>query len=221
MRLRPAATTLALLVILAAGCTRDGEWDQLASARKHLASAPCGKAPAVAGVAGANTNPREVYLGDWVIISVCHLDTLMTTAAAEQQPLSLFVNGVDAGVAPSGFDRDGGTLTFILERNNDNKELWKPLLYGPLFDRWATLHVSVGVRGGRPLQSAKGRTSPSASTSCTSTGRRTCGSRCSSRWSGRSSRSRVAATCSAKGRTSPVCAVRTVSPARRWRGGSS
>lgn len=144
---------LLALLVLVSGCGKDAGWDQLARAHKRLKPAPCGNAPApaVAGIAGVNRNASEVYLGDWVVISVCRLDDLMHAAAAEQQPITLFINGIDTGNEPSGIDRDNGVLTFILDRNESNRALWQPLLYAPLFDRTATIYASVGIRGGRPL----------------------------------------------------------------------
>jgi hypothetical protein len=148
--------TLIVLTLLLSGCAKDAGWDQLAVAHKRLAPAPCAAAPAVAGIAGVNTDPHEVYLGDWVVISVCRLDDLMRAAAAEQQPMTLFINGIDTGNEPHGIDRDHGVLTFILDRNEKNRDLWQPLLYAPLFDRTATIYASAGIRGNRPLPRVEG-----------------------------------------------------------------
>jgi hypothetical protein len=65
-----------------------------------LHSAPCGAA--VAGVAGANDDPRRVYLGDWVVVCVWNLDVLVRDAEAQQQVITLFIEGLDTGVQPSG-----------------------------------------------------------------------------------------------------------------------
>ena len=153
MRIRSAPRLLAISAALAiaAGCAQNSQWDDLATARRHLKPAPCGKAPSVAGVASVNHDPHEAYLGDWILVSVCHLDTLMSAAAAQQQQVTLFVNGVDTGNAPSGIDYDSGTITFILDRTEANEDQWQPLLYDPLFDRTTTLTVSAGVRGEQPL----------------------------------------------------------------------
>src|SRR5947199_5522525 len=151
MRIRLLA--LLLLVALTA-CTERQEADQLGLARKRLHSAPCGAATALAGAAGVNADPRQVYLGDWVVVSVCHLDALVHDAEAQQQSITLFIEGLDTGVEPSGIDIEGGTLTFILDRTAHNKEIWRQFLYDPLFDADATMRISVGVRGGRPLPRA-------------------------------------------------------------------
>jgi hypothetical protein len=147
MRIRSLA--LLLLVALTA-CDRQ-EADQLGAARKHLHSAPCGAATAVDGVAGVNADPRQVYLGDWIVVSVCHLGALVHDAEAQQQAITLFIEGLDTGVQPSGIDIQNGTLTFILDRNANNKEIWRQFLYNPLFDSDATMHISVGIRGDRAL----------------------------------------------------------------------
>src|SRR5688572_22225436 len=72
-----APTLLALLVL--AGCAGK-DTDHLAAARKRVQPAPCGSSPAVAGVAGVNADPHQLYLGDWVVVSVCNLRTLLDAA---------------------------------------------------------------------------------------------------------------------------------------------
>jgi hypothetical protein len=147
---------LAAAWLLIAGCAREEDSDQLAKARRNLHVAPCGADPAIAGVAGVNADPRTVYLGDWMVVSICHMQTLMKEADAEQQPVTLFVEGIDAGIKPSGLDFDSGTATFIIDRDEQNKGLWKPLLYNPLFDRVVTIRVGAGIHGERPLPRVPG-----------------------------------------------------------------
>jgi len=106
-------------------------------------------------VAGVNANPRAVYLGDWIVVSICNLQELVKQAEAEQQPVTLFIEGLDSGNQPTGVDFDSGTVTFILDRTEDNKALWKPLLYNPLFDSTVTVRISAGIHGGRPLPRAE------------------------------------------------------------------
>jgi len=160
MPLRPRVTKLSLLACAAAlavaGCSSHADSDSLTAARRHLRIAPCGPAPAVAGVAGVNAEPREVYLGDWVLVAVCHLDALVKAAEAEQQPITLFIEGLDSYNHPTGVDLDSGILTFTLDRNEKNRALWQPLLYNPLFDPTTTLRVSVGIHDERPLPRAEG-----------------------------------------------------------------
>lgn len=147
---------LLLLLVALTSCTERQEADQLGTARKRLHSAPCGAAAAVAGAAGVNADPRQVYLGDWVVVAVCHLDAFVHDAEAQQQAITLYIEGLDTGVEPSGIDIEGGTLTFILDRNAKNKEIWRQFLYDPLFDPDATMRISVGVHGGGPLPRADG-----------------------------------------------------------------
>ncbi|MEA2166379.1 MAG: hypothetical protein QOK37_4506 [Thermoanaerobaculia bacterium] len=143
---------LALVLLAFASCSDRQEVDSLETARKHLHVVPCGSVPAVAGVAGVNDDPHQVYLGDWIIVSVCNLDTLIKDAEAQQQPVTLFIEGLDSGNEPAGMDLESGTLTFILDRTEKNKDIWRQYLYDPLFDPYATMHVSAGVRGDRPLR---------------------------------------------------------------------
>lgn len=110
----------------------------------------------MAGVAGVNADPHQLYLGDWVVVSVCQLRTLLDAADAAQAPITLFMEGMDTGNKPQGIDLESGTLTFPLERNEDNRELWRPFLYDPLFDPEVSVRLSVGIRGERPLPRVPG-----------------------------------------------------------------
>src|SRR5260370_356237 len=108
--------------------------------------------PAVAGVATPEKNPeRTAFLGDWVDISVCNLQAFATDAATHQKDITLYVDGLDTGVKASKIDYDSGMATFVLDRNEKNKDLWAPLLYDPLFNRTERLFVSIGERGEQPL----------------------------------------------------------------------
>jgi len=149
---------LGLIVVLLAlvSCSDRHEEDQIGKARRQIKPAPCGSGTAVAGVAGVNDDPRQVYLEDWVVVSVCHLDALVHDAEAQQQPITLFIEGLDTGLEPAGMDLESGTLTFTLDRTEHNKAIWRQFLYDPLFDPSATMRVSVGVRGDRPLRRADG-----------------------------------------------------------------
>ena len=146
---------LAVLLFLAGACAQQQDSDELTIARRQLRVVPCGAEPSIAGVAGVHPHdPRAAFLGDWIIISVCHLDALMKEAEAAQEPLALFLQGQDFGNPPAGIDFDSGQVVFILDRHARNKNQWHPLLYNPLFDPTISLHVSAGVQGGRPLPRA-------------------------------------------------------------------
>jgi hypothetical protein len=155
MRIRLVGLFLLLAAAFTA-CTERQEADLLGAARKRLHNLPCGAAQAVAGAAGVNDNPRQVYLGDWVVVSVCHLDALVRDTEAQQQSITLFIEGLDTGVEPSGIDIESGTLTFELTRNAKNKQIWRQFLYDPLFDPDATMRISVGIHGDRALPRAPG-----------------------------------------------------------------
>ena len=151
---RSLVVSIALLVCF--GCASDYDIGQLTQARRHMKAAPCGSTPAVNGVAGVNADPHLVYLGDWVVVSVCHLEELVKKSEAAQQPISLFIEGLESENAPVGMDLDSGTVTFILYRNAKNKEIWRQFLYDPLFDPYAKIRVSVGIHGEHPLPRAEG-----------------------------------------------------------------
>lgn len=152
----PTCRVAATLFLLLTAYSAAADTDQLSMARRRLRPAPCGAAPAVSGVAGVNANPRQAYVGDWLIVSVCHLDQFFQAAGAAQAPITLFVEGRDSGNEPVGVDLESGTLTFVLDRTDANRDLWRPFLYDPLFDPEVSMRVSVGIRGERPLPRAPG-----------------------------------------------------------------
>lgn len=144
---------LGLALLAAFGCGNHADNDQLSKGHKNLArrQVACGADVAVNGVAGVNETPEHVYLDDWVVLSVCHLDTLAVEADKQQKPITLYLEGLDSGVQPSGVSYQEGRLTFVLERNEKNKAIWKNLLYGPLSDHYTTIHLSAGVQGDKAL----------------------------------------------------------------------
>ena len=142
---------LPILVLALAACSTHGDHDELTFARKRLRPAPCDGGPAVAAVSGVNHNQYQVYVDDWVVVSVCNLSDLLKSADAEQKPVTLFAEGLDTGNEVMAIDAQAGTLTFILGRDDNNREFWRPFLYDPLFDPEVDMHISVGVKGERPL----------------------------------------------------------------------
>src|ERR1041385_2593478 len=153
---REMALLAALALLLLAACAHSEDADELAIARRNLRPAPCGSTPASPGVASVQGDPHQTSLGDWVLVSVCNMQTLMKQADAEQQPVTLFIEGIDSSNQPEGIDYDAGVITFILDRNDKNKDLWKPLLYNPLFDGSVTVRLSAGIRGEKPLPRTPG-----------------------------------------------------------------
>ena len=154
---------LALGVLVAFACSKGAPTDSLVTLRHNLrrfrGCTPNTKkldSVAVAGVSGPNKNPREVFLQDWLMVSVCNVETLIDLAENAQKPVTLFIEGIDTGIEPSGRDLQDGTLTFILDRNEQNKPLFQPLLYDPIGHPTAVLHVSVGIHGDKPLSRATG-----------------------------------------------------------------
>jgi hypothetical protein len=148
---------VALLVFLAAACAQQQDADELTIARRQLHVVPCGAEPSITGVAGVHPHDAHAtFLGDWIIVSICHLDEFMKQAEAAQEPAALFINGHDFDNPPLGIDYESGQVVFILGRNARNKDYWHPLLYNPLFDKTISLHVSAGIHNGRPLPRAPG-----------------------------------------------------------------
>src|SRR5258706_4859411 len=94
---------LALLALF--GCGIHSDSDQLSIGEKNLSKrmVRCGGDVAVNGIAGVHPGKGDaVYLDDWVVVSVCHLDTLQTAAEKAQKPITLYLEVLDAGVTPSG-----------------------------------------------------------------------------------------------------------------------
>jgi hypothetical protein len=160
------------LALLALNGCNPATKDQLAKGRENLKQrqVACGTEPAVAGVppvatvagvAGVNSKPDKpdtVYLEDWILIKVCNFDTLREKAASAvpPKPVTLYVQGIDTEVPPAFVDYENGILTFELHRNAKNNDLWHGLLYAPLQNRTASMYVSVGVLGDKPLPPVKG-----------------------------------------------------------------
>ncbi len=153
-RSRLSATALLLLTFAYCGGHRDS--DDLSLARRNLHSAPCGDTPAVSGVAGIHGDPRRVFLGDRVLVSVCHLDQFLASADAAQESITLFIEGIDMEIPPAALDLQSGTVAFLLDRNEKNRDTWRPFLSDPLLDREVSLHVSAGIRGQHALPRARG-----------------------------------------------------------------
>lgn len=114
--------------------------------------APCGAEQSVAGVKTPSENaPRVFYLSDYVTVYVCHLNQFLAEAERQQQDVTLYLNGVDTKNKPVAVDREEGTITFVADRNDENKHLWRNWLYDPITLRYEELRVSVGRGGERPL----------------------------------------------------------------------
>jgi hypothetical protein len=121
-----------------------------------LAAAPAALAPCSAAQTVAGVQPRVVYLGDYVYVSVCHLKEFMAEAEAREQKVTLYINGIDTGNEATGIYDDSGMLQFVLNRTDKNKELWRLQLYNPLFEPTETMTIGVGKGGDRPLPKAPG-----------------------------------------------------------------
>ena len=148
---------VATALFLAAACAQQKDLDELTIARRQLRLVPCGAETAVAGVASVHAgDPHGAFLGDWVIVSVCHADKLLQEAEGAQKPLMLFINGKNFSDPAAAIDVQSGQLTFVIGRNKLNKDEWHLLLYDPIGDPTITLPISAGVDGGRPVPRAPG-----------------------------------------------------------------
>ena len=116
------------------------------------ALAPCGAEPAVRGVTTPAANPPRVfYLTDYLTIHICHMNDFLAEAERQQQDVTLYLDGVDTKNLPVAVNREEGTITFVADRTDANKQLWRNWLYDPLQEPRQELRVSVGRGGERPL----------------------------------------------------------------------
>ncbi len=114
--------------------------------------APCGAEQAVRGVGTPPANPPRVfYLTDYLTVHVCHLNEFLAEAERQQQQVTLYLDGVDTKNLPVAVNREEGTITFVADRTEANKPLWRNWLYDPLHEPHQELRVSVGRGGERPL----------------------------------------------------------------------
>lgn len=129
----------------------------LAQPVKPAVLPPCGPDHAVRGVTTPPANPpRTFYLTDYVTVHVCNLDEFLAESERQQQPVSLYLEGVDTKNPPVGVNREEQTLTFVADRNEDNKQYWRLWLYDPINEPHQELRVSVGRGGERPLPRVNG-----------------------------------------------------------------
>lgn len=119
--------------------------------------APCGATPAVRGVSTPPENrPRTFYLTDYLTVHVCHLNDFLAEAERQQHDVTLYLDGVDTKNLPVGVNREEESITFVADRNDANKHLWRNWLYDPISARREELRVSVGRGGERPLPRVDG-----------------------------------------------------------------
>ncbi|HYR28633.1 MAG TPA: hypothetical protein VEU30_09210, partial [Thermoanaerobaculia bacterium] len=118
---------------------------------------PCGTDPAIRGVSTPKENlPRVIYLGDYVTVHLCNLNAFLLEAERQQQEVTLYLNGVNTKNPLVAVNREEQTLTFVADRNDNNKQYWRLWLYDPLHEPQQVLRVSVGRGGERPLARVDG-----------------------------------------------------------------
>lgn len=95
--------------------------------------------------------PRVFYLTDYLTVHVCHLNDFLAEAERQQQNVTLYLDGVDTNNLPVAVNREDGSITFVADRNDANKQLWRNWLYDPLHEPVQELRVSIGRGGDSPL----------------------------------------------------------------------
>jgi len=118
---------------------------------------PCGADAAIRGVTTPGENPpRVIFLGDYVTVHLCNLNAFLLDAERQQQEVTLYLNGVNTTNPLVAVNREEQTLTFVADRNDNNKQYWRLWLYDPLHEPRQPLRVSVGRGGERPLARVDG-----------------------------------------------------------------
>ena len=104
--------------------------------------------PAPVTVTGVAPN-QNVRLGNELTVTVSDYAKVRRDAAGKS--ITLFLNGVDTGITPSGALEHLGQFKFILTRTAENLPLWRVLLRNPFSPDSEKVFVSVGTKGGQPL----------------------------------------------------------------------
>jgi hypothetical protein len=94
--------------------------------------------------AHSHANAPAVGLGDRLIVEVEHFPKLYAEAGGNCSGIVLFLDTLPMGLTPESCDVQGGTVRYLLERNDKNDSAWHWLLGNPRgFIR--KIRVSVGT----------------------------------------------------------------------------
>jgi hypothetical protein len=133
-----------------------------ASAQKAAAIPPdpCAKAQTdVCAVTRFQTNPDQkidqASLGDSIVVTLkdAVYTAIVPSAQAGTKKIALYLNGRDSLLTPDIYNDATNQLTFHLERNSDNKDVWTGLLREPYKSPHRSVLATVGVAGSPPLTS--------------------------------------------------------------------
>ena len=104
---------------------------------------------------GANQNAEEANLGDSITVKLKHAvyDKIVPPSQSGPKKVSLYLNGRDTKITPDIYDNAKKQLTFHLDRNADNKDIWTTLLREPYKAPHRNVLVTVGVADSPPLTS--------------------------------------------------------------------
>ncbi len=104
---------------------------------------------------GANQNAKEANLGDSITVKLKHAvyGKIVPPSQSGPKKVSLYLNGRDTKITPDIYDDAKNQLTFHLERNADNKDIWTALLREPYKAPHRDVLVTVGVADSPPLTS--------------------------------------------------------------------
>jgi hypothetical protein len=94
--------------------------------------------------ARSHANTPAVGLGDHLMVEVDHFPKLLSDAGGNCAGIVLFLDTLPMGLTPESCDVQGGTVRYLLERNDKNDNAWHWLLGNPHgFTR--KIRVSVGT----------------------------------------------------------------------------
>jgi hypothetical protein len=131
-----------------------------ASAQQAAPPDPCAKATTdVCAVSHFKTNQDQkidqASLGDSIVVTLkdAVYTAIVPPAQAGTKKISLYLNGRDSLLTPDIYNDASNQLTFHLERNADNKDVWTGLLREPYKSPHRSVLVTIGVAGSPPLTS--------------------------------------------------------------------
>ncbi|HXH38870.1 MAG TPA: hypothetical protein VNN08_09605 [Thermoanaerobaculia bacterium] len=97
----------------------------------------------------------QASLGDSIVVTMKDsvYAAIVPPSQAGTKKITLYLNGRDSLLTPDIYNDANNQLTFHLERNSDNKDVWTGLLREPYKSPHRSVLVTIGVTGSQPLTS--------------------------------------------------------------------
>jgi hypothetical protein len=106
-------------------------------------------------VTGEHQDPQAASLGDSIAVTLkdAVYSKIVPSSQSGPKKITLYLNGRDTKITPDIYDDAKNQLTFHLDRNADNKDIWTALLREPYKAPHRNVLVTVGVLDSPPLTS--------------------------------------------------------------------